>query len=70
METKKVLEPSSLVDNEKEYYGMHVATSGPKSRKVIASGDKPSNMVKELRRKGIHNPVIIYIPDPAKKAYM
>jgi hypothetical protein len=52
------------VINEKKYYGQHVALESFSSRKVITHGKSLVDVYNRAKKKGIKDPVLVYIMDP------
>jgi hypothetical protein len=51
-----------LVKNSKKYFGQYVAVKSFSDRTVISHGLKPMVVIKEAERKGIQEPVLIFVP--------
>ncbi len=54
---------NSLVRNARKYEGEYVTTCSFNDNKVISHGIDPVKVVEEAKRKGIENPVIIFVPE-------
>lgn len=52
----------TLVKNAKRYRGEYVTTKSFKDKNVITHGKNPVKVIKAAKRKGIKEPVIIYVP--------
>ncbi|MGD0077997.1 MAG: DUF5678 domain-containing protein [Sedimentisphaerales bacterium] len=57
-----MLVSSKVLIAEKEYEGKYVALRSMAERSVIASGDNPEFVAEEARKKGVHDPVIFFVP--------
>jgi len=53
---------NNILVSEKRYEGKYVAMPSFTDRKVIASGNDPSKIMKSAAKKGITDPVIMFIP--------
>jgi len=52
-----------LVKRIRKYAGKYVATKSFEDGNVISSGTDPVKVVKEAKKKGANDPVLIYIPE-------
>lgn len=45
-----------------QFNGQYVALKSPNDASIIASGTTPTDALEEARKKGIQDPIIIYVP--------
>jgi len=55
-------QPDQVLISEEGYEGKYVALRSMSDRTVIASGDDPEAVMKEVREQGADNPVIFFVP--------
>ncbi len=53
----------TLVKNAKQYRGQYVTTKSFQDKEVITHGKDPVKVIEEAKKKGIKEPVIIYVPE-------
>ncbi len=51
-----------LVNSDK-YYGQYVAIKSAEDNTIVGAGDTPTKALEEARKKGIHDPFLLYVPD-------
>jgi hypothetical protein len=49
--------------NQKRYMGKYVALRSFVDKKVVASGKRPSDVAERAGKKGVKNPVIVFVPE-------
>jgi len=54
----------TLVPNKK-YTGKYVALKSFVDNKVVASGQDPSKVIERANKKGVTNPVLVFVPKKA-----
>jgi hypothetical protein len=59
----------TLVSNKK-YAGKYVALKSFVENKVIASGKNPSEVIKRANKKGIKDPVLIFVPQNRNSTFI
>ena len=52
----------TLVRNAKRYRGQYVTTKSFKDKNVITYGKNPLKILKAAKKKGVKEPVLIYVP--------
>ncbi|MEI9475192.1 MAG: DUF5678 domain-containing protein [Deltaproteobacteria bacterium] len=52
-----------LTKDGKKYGGKYVATRSFKNRSVVCAGTDPIKVVAEAKKRGVQEPVLIYIPE-------
>lgn len=52
-----------LVEDRDKYGGKYVATKSFEDSDVISSGSDPVKVIKAAKKKGVDDPVLIYIPE-------
>ena len=62
MRRKPSKERPVLIKDQK-YQGKYVAFEGFNKRKIIASGDNPSKVIREAKRKGAESPVLFFVEE-------
>ena len=53
-----------IKDVKPEYYGKYIAMSNFFNGEAVAYNKKPLRAIKEAEKKGYHNPIIVYCPEP------
>lgn len=53
---------SQVLVADKKYEGQFVALESFSTHRVVASGDNPSTVVEEARKKGVKTPVLLFVP--------
>ena len=46
-----------------EFNGRYVAMKSFEDNTIVGVGDDPENALKEAERKGVKNPVLLYVPE-------
>lgn len=54
--------PGLVLVKEKKYEGKYVAMESFVNHRVVASGEDPMKVTKAAEKKGVSQPVIIFIP--------
>ncbi len=49
--------------SQKRYMGKYVALKSFVDKKVVASGKRPSEVAEHAGKKGVKNPVIVFVPE-------
>jgi hypothetical protein len=55
---------ASRVYGEKKYGGQYVTVKYYASKTVITHGKKPADVFNRAKKKGIEEPILLYIPKP------
>ena len=53
----------NLFVNTDEYNGRYVALKSFEDYTFVGAGDDPDTAIREARKKGVDDPVIVYIPE-------
>jgi hypothetical protein len=58
-----IMPANILVKRGRKYCGKYIATKSFEDTNIISSGIDPVKVVKEAKKKGANDPVLIYIPE-------
>lgn len=58
---KIIMQSQTLVSNKK-YKGKYVALKSFQENTVVASGKEPVRVIERANKKGVANPVIVFVP--------
>ena len=56
------MSPKMLIKDGKRYSGKYVVTRSFNDKNVLCAGSNPLKVVKEAKKMGVEDPVLIYIP--------
>jgi hypothetical protein len=54
----------NILVKDRKYEGQYVAMRSLTNKEVVASGNDPSQVLKQARAKGAAAPVIVFVPKP------
>ncbi len=57
------MQKAHVFQTEEKHLGHYAAFASFTAEKVISYGDNPVEVVAEAKRKGIEDPVLVYIPE-------
>ena len=52
-----------ILVNSDKYYGQYVALKSIKDNSIVGAGYTPEKALEKARKKGIQNPILLYVPD-------
>lgn len=52
-----------ILVNSNKYDGQYVAMVSADDNTIVGSGNTPEEAINEARKKGIQNPLLLYVPD-------